>query len=280
VAVVYPSRGVSSPDDRGHGSAAGRGDGARVQRLASRVCQRIPSGCSRRHDLAFDVDMPSRRPGAACASSVSGRVPAADEVNGAALARSLLRARVGPRREAESAGIPRGRALSCGRWASSSAPTRAEGTSILIRRANAHLGAFARGGILERIRGCAWRSWRATAAGCRSCSGGLDRALGSGPATSYARATHQRRRAPYFKSSASCRQVRRRAGEARHRRHPVTTGSSSRRIFRTATRSFPRAVESFLRLPISEESKRKILWDNCRGVLRPSVLTGKESLRC
>jgi predicted TIM-barrel fold metal-dependent hydrolase len=26
---------------------------------------------------------------------------------------------------------------------------------------------------------------------------------------------------------------------------------------------FPRAVESFLRLPISEESKRKILWDNC-----------------
>jgi predicted TIM-barrel fold metal-dependent hydrolase len=26
---------------------------------------------------------------------------------------------------------------------------------------------------------------------------------------------------------------------------------------------FPRAVESFLQLPISEESKRKILWDNC-----------------
>jgi uncharacterized protein len=26
---------------------------------------------------------------------------------------------------------------------------------------------------------------------------------------------------------------------------------------------FPRAVESFLELPISEESKRKILWDNC-----------------
>ena len=26
---------------------------------------------------------------------------------------------------------------------------------------------------------------------------------------------------------------------------------------------FPRAVESFLRLPISEESKRKILWHNC-----------------
>jgi len=27
--------------------------------------------------------------------------------------------------------------------------------------------------------------------------------------------------------------------------------------------NFPRAVESFLRLPISEQSKRKILWDNC-----------------
>ena len=26
---------------------------------------------------------------------------------------------------------------------------------------------------------------------------------------------------------------------------------------------FPRAVESFLRLPISEASKRRILWDNC-----------------
>ena len=26
---------------------------------------------------------------------------------------------------------------------------------------------------------------------------------------------------------------------------------------------FPRAVESFLGLPISEESKRKILWDDC-----------------
>ena len=26
---------------------------------------------------------------------------------------------------------------------------------------------------------------------------------------------------------------------------------------------FPRAVESFLQLPISEDSKRKILWDNC-----------------
>ena len=26
---------------------------------------------------------------------------------------------------------------------------------------------------------------------------------------------------------------------------------------------FPRAVESFLQLPISDESKRKILWDNC-----------------
>jgi len=25
----------------------------------------------------------------------------------------------------------------------------------------------------------------------------------------------------------------------------------------------PRAVESFLHLPISEDSKRKILWDNC-----------------
>jgi predicted TIM-barrel fold metal-dependent hydrolase len=26
---------------------------------------------------------------------------------------------------------------------------------------------------------------------------------------------------------------------------------------------FPRAVESFLQLPIAEDSKRKILWDNC-----------------
>jgi predicted TIM-barrel fold metal-dependent hydrolase len=26
---------------------------------------------------------------------------------------------------------------------------------------------------------------------------------------------------------------------------------------------FPRAVASFLQLPISEQSKRKILWDNC-----------------
>lgn len=26
---------------------------------------------------------------------------------------------------------------------------------------------------------------------------------------------------------------------------------------------FPRAVASFLELPIAEESKRKILWDNC-----------------
>ena len=26
---------------------------------------------------------------------------------------------------------------------------------------------------------------------------------------------------------------------------------------------FPRAVEAFLQLPISEQSKRKILWDNC-----------------
>ena len=26
---------------------------------------------------------------------------------------------------------------------------------------------------------------------------------------------------------------------------------------------FPKAVESFLMLPIAEESKRKTLWDNC-----------------
>jgi predicted TIM-barrel fold metal-dependent hydrolase len=36
---------------------------------------------------------------------------------------------------------------------------------------------------------------------------------------------------------------------------------------------FPRAVESFLQLPISDESKRKILWDNCAAYygLAPAV---------
>jgi hypothetical protein len=33
--------------------------------------------------------------------------------------------------------------------------------------------------------------------------------------------------------------------------------------FQHGDSKFPRAVESFLHLPISEDSKRKILWENC-----------------
>ena len=56
--------------------------------------------------------------------------------------------------------------------------------------------------------------------------------------------------------------VRRGAGEARHR-----AIGDDRIVFSTdfphGDSKFPQAVESFLELPISEESKRKILWDNC-----------------
>ena len=33
-----------------------------------------------------------------------------------------------------------------------------------------------------------------------------------------------------------------------------------------ADSKFPRAVERFLELPITEDDKRKILWDNCARV--------------
>src|SRR6267142_2434583 len=50
-------------------------------------------------------------------------------------------------------------------------------------------------------------------------------------------------------------------------KHVIDAIGDDRIVFSTdfphGDSKFPRAVESFLRLPISEESKRKILWDNC-----------------
>ena len=50
-------------------------------------------------------------------------------------------------------------------------------------------------------------------------------------------------------------------------KHVIEAIGDDRIVFSTdfphGDSKFPRAVESFLRLPISEESKRKILWDNC-----------------
>ena len=50
-------------------------------------------------------------------------------------------------------------------------------------------------------------------------------------------------------------------------RHVIDAIGDDRIVFSTdfphGDSKFPRAVESFLRLPISLESKRKILWDNC-----------------
>src|SRR5437588_481371 len=50
-------------------------------------------------------------------------------------------------------------------------------------------------------------------------------------------------------------------------KHVIDAIGDDRIVFSTdfphGDSKFPRAVESFLSLPISEESKRKILWDNC-----------------
>jgi predicted TIM-barrel fold metal-dependent hydrolase len=50
-------------------------------------------------------------------------------------------------------------------------------------------------------------------------------------------------------------------------KHVIDAIGDDRIVFSTdfphGDSKFPRAVESFLRLPISDESKRKILWDNC-----------------
>jgi len=50
-------------------------------------------------------------------------------------------------------------------------------------------------------------------------------------------------------------------------RHVIDAIGDDRIVFSTdfphGDSKFPRAVESFLQLPISEQSKRKILWDNC-----------------
>src|SRR5262249_22820780 len=50
-------------------------------------------------------------------------------------------------------------------------------------------------------------------------------------------------------------------------KHVIDAVGDDRIVFSTdfphGDSKFPRAVESFLRLPISTESKRKILWDNC-----------------
>src|SRR5262249_45563132 len=50
-------------------------------------------------------------------------------------------------------------------------------------------------------------------------------------------------------------------------KHVIDAIGDDRIVFSTdfphGDSKFPRAVESFLRLPISQESKRKILWDNC-----------------
>src|ERR1700730_13000506 len=50
-------------------------------------------------------------------------------------------------------------------------------------------------------------------------------------------------------------------------KHVIDAIGDDRIVFSTdfphGDSKFPRAVESFLRLPISEQSKRKILWDNC-----------------
>jgi predicted TIM-barrel fold metal-dependent hydrolase len=50
-------------------------------------------------------------------------------------------------------------------------------------------------------------------------------------------------------------------------KHVIDAIGDDRIVFSTdfphGDSKFPRAVESFLKLPISEESKRKILWDNC-----------------
>jgi predicted TIM-barrel fold metal-dependent hydrolase len=50
-------------------------------------------------------------------------------------------------------------------------------------------------------------------------------------------------------------------------KHVIDAIGDDRIVFSTdfphGDSKFPEAVESFLRLPISEESKRKILWDNC-----------------
>jgi predicted TIM-barrel fold metal-dependent hydrolase len=50
-------------------------------------------------------------------------------------------------------------------------------------------------------------------------------------------------------------------------KHVIDAIGDDRIVFSTdfphGDSKFPRAVESFLTLPIPEESKRKILWDNC-----------------
>src|SRR6266850_1417832 len=50
-------------------------------------------------------------------------------------------------------------------------------------------------------------------------------------------------------------------------KHVIDAIGDDRIVFSTdfphGDSKFPRAVESFLQLPISDESKRKILWDNC-----------------
>ena len=50
-------------------------------------------------------------------------------------------------------------------------------------------------------------------------------------------------------------------------KHVIEAIGDERIVFSTdfphGDSKFPRAVESFLQLPISEQSKRKILWDNC-----------------
>jgi predicted TIM-barrel fold metal-dependent hydrolase len=66
----------------------------------------------------------------------------------------------------------------------------------------------------------------------------------------------------YFK-----RQLRVGRGVEEPVKHVIDAIGDDRIVFSTdfphGDSKFPRAVESFLRLPISDESKRKILWDNC-----------------
>ena len=280
VAVIYPVARPLRPGHSRHGAAARRRHGARVQRLALRVLPGEPRAPARRRD---DLAVRRRRRGGGDTplrpgSRLPQRVPAAERGERPELARSLLRAPVDRARGAGSAaGIPRGLRLAA---AASRRAVRgqrdAEARVLPPGRADARRGQLLRwAASSSAIRSCAWPFSRATAAGCRSCSGAWT-STGSGRATSTPRSSRWRR-ARTSSGSASCRSNATRSRSSTSSMRSATTGWSSPPTSRTGTRSSRARCESFLQLPISEAEQAQDPLGQLRRLLRPAGLVWRPS---